>query len=298
MRDDEDASRRIYVGSLFHIGQFRRGPRHPNFRGPHANGGTLMVFPRTGVTITHAGREPVVADPNVVVYYNEGQIYSREALSDKGDLCEWFGFDHTLVADAIRPFDPRVDEHPLKPYSFSHGPSDTTSYLMQRLVVNHILSSETLDQLFIEETVLSTLKRVLWSRFQQDGKVPQRGRASVEKDIVQALQRILATHFEMNLSLEQLSTDLNYSAFHLCRIFRKHTGLSIHQYLKQLRLRTSLEYVTQANTDLTSLAVKLGFSSHSHFTEAFRKTFGAPPSTLRQASRQTIRGILSKISIA
>ncbi|MDQ2693192.1 MAG: hypothetical protein M3Y68_14230 [Chloroflexota bacterium] len=42
----------------------------------------------------------------------------------------------------------------------------------------------------------------------------------------------------------------------------------------------------------------MGFASHSHFTAAFRKTFGTPPSTLRRASRQTVRELLSKISIA
>lgn len=298
MRDDEDASRKIYAGPLFHIGQFRRGPRHPNFRGPHFNDGIMMVFPRTSVMITHAGGEPVVADPNVVMFYNDHQHYSRQALSEKGDLCEWFGFDDALVADAVRPFDPHVDDHPSNPFSFSHGPSDAASYLMQRLVVNHILSNEPLDQLFIEETVLSTLKRALWNRFQQEGQLPQRVRVSSEREIAQALQTILATHFEANLSLGQLSADLNYSAFHLCRVFHKHTGLSIHQYLKQLRLRTALEYLTQANADLSSLAVDLGFSSHSHFTEAFRRTFGSPPSALRQASRQSLRQVLSKISIA
>jgi len=35
--------------------------------------------------------------------------------------------------------------------------------------------------------------------------------------------------------------------------------------------------------DLTSLALDLGFSSHSHLTDAFRKEFGNPPSAMRKA---------------
>ena len=258
----------------------------------------LMVFPRTSVTIRHAGQEPVVADPNTVMFYNHGQVYSRGQLSEQGDACEWFGISARLVADAIRPFDAQVDDRPEKPFQFSHGPSDTLSYLMQRIVVDHILGDRQPDHLFIEETVLSVLKQVIGHGYHQRGLTPHKTKIIHEREIVEALRKTLALHFEQNLSLKQIAGYLNYSPFHLCRIFHKHTGASIHQYLKELRLRTSLEYVTQANADLTHLALKIGFSSHSHFTEAFRKTFGMPPSSLRQISRQRLHELQSKISIA
>src|SRR5687768_13109586 len=142
MREEQEVDSPIYKGVFFSIGQFRLKPKHLNFGGPHRIGGTLIVFPRTSVTITHAGKDPVVADPNTVMFYNDGQVYSRDKLSDKGDLCEWFGFDPKLVADAIRCFDRHVDDHPIEPFQFSHGPSDTTSYLWQRLVVDHILGDQ------------------------------------------------------------------------------------------------------------------------------------------------------------
>lgn len=298
MREDQDASRRIYDGAFFSVGQFRRGPKHPNFGGPHQVGGTLIVFPRTSVTITHAGKEPVLADPNTVMFYNDGQVYSRAKLSDKGDLCEWFGFDHKLVADAIRSFDAHVDDRRCKPFQFTHGASDTTSYLLQRLVVDHILVNQQPDTLFIEETVMQILKRVIEHNYRQRGVSPLTTKVSQELEVVDAIQKVLAIQFEQNPSLEQIAAQLSYSPFHLCRIFRKRTGQSIRQYLNQLRLRTALEYVTQANTDLTSLALRLGFASHSHFTEAFRKTFGTPPSALRNTSPPDMRHLLSKISIA
>jgi AraC family transcriptional regulator len=298
MREDQDATRRIYEGSFFSIGQFRRGPKHPNFGGPHQIRGTLVVFPRTSVTITHSGKAPVVADTNTVMFYNNGQIYSRSKLSDKGDLCEWFNFSPELVTDAIRSFDPHVDDRPDTPFSFSYGPSDTTSYLLQRLVVNHVLRNEPLDKLFVEEIMMHILKGVIENNYRQRGVAPSLTKIAQEAEIAKAIQKELALFFEENLSLEQIAARLNYSPFHLCRIFRKHTGQSIHQYLTHLRLRASLEYVTQANTDLTDLALEMGFANHSHFTQAFRKTFGTPPSALRNLSRQHIRQLLSKISIA
>jgi AraC-like DNA-binding protein len=298
MLPDQDATRRIYKGPFFRIGQFRRGPKHPDFNGPHRIGGTLLVFPRTSVTITHVGKEPVVADQNTVMFYNDGQIYSRGQLSEKGDLCEWFYVEPQLVADAIRSFDQHVDDHPFAPFSFSHGPSDATSYLLQRIVVDHILGTEQQDTLLIEETVLHILQRIIGNSYRRRGIVPHQSKNSMERDVVDATQKIVATCFEQNPSLAQIAALLNYSPFHVCRLFRKYTGQSIRQYLNQLRLRASLEYVTQTDIDLTNLALKLGFASHSHFTEAFRKRFGLPPSTIRNISARQMHQLLSKISIA
>jgi AraC family transcriptional regulator len=298
IREDQDASRQIYEGSFFSIGQFRRGPKHKNFEGPHQIGGTLIVFPRTTVTITHAGKEPVVADTNTVMFYNDKQVYSRQKLSDEGDLCEWFGFDPWLVADAIRAFDAHVDDDPGTPFRFSHGPNDTRSYLLQRLVVDHILAHRQPDHLFIEETVMQILNRVIVSNYRHRGMNPIKGNLLAERKVVDAIRQVVATHFEQNPSLEQIAAQVYYSPFHLCRIFRKHTGHTIRQYVNQLRLRASLEHVTQTNADLTHVALNMGFASHSHFTEAFRKTFGTPPSTLRKTSRRALREVLSKISIA
>lgn len=291
-------TRPIYKSSLFNIGLFRSHPDDCNFHGPHINGGYLMVFPRTSVLITHTGQEAVVADPATVMFYNHGQVYERDKLAEQGDACEWFGFCPGLIRDAIRAFDPYVDDRPCQPFQFTHGPSDTHSYLWQRLIVEHILENDEPDRLLVEETTLLTLKHVIENNYRQRGLPPRKSSTSIERDVAHDLRKLLSTHFQQDLSLDQISKDLTYSPFHLCRVFRKYTGHTIHQYLKQIRLRTSLEYVTQANTDLTHIAMQLGFSSHSHFTESFRKTFGRPPSALRNPSKRQVSELISKISIA
>ena len=53
-------------------------------------------------------------------------------------------------------------------------------------------------------------------------------------------------------------------------------------YRVRLRLFSSLEQVC-AGEDLTSIALVHGFDSHSHFTAAFHRAFGVPPSRLRGA---------------
>jgi AraC-like DNA-binding protein len=59
----------------------------------------------------------------------------------------------------------------------------------------------------------------------------------------------------------------------------------VHHWLLRLRLHTSLERVAEPRSDLTVIALDFGFASHSHFTAAFRRTFGLTPSALRRRAR-------------
>ena len=83
--------------------------------------------------------------------------------------------------------------------------------------------------------------------------------------------------------------------YHLARVFKERTGLTLHAYRDQLRLRASLDPVAEGRADLTELALDLGYSSHSHFTDAFRRAFGAPPRAIRRAATAAELLEMSKI---
>jgi AraC-like DNA-binding protein len=84
------------------------------------------------------------------------------------------------------------------------------------------------------------------------------------------------------LTLTRIAAALGVSVFHLCRSFRRATGLTLHGYRDEVRLRMALERLEQGEGDLTRLGLELGYSSHSHFTAAFRRSFGRPPSAARK----------------
>ena len=68
-------------------------------------------------------------------------------------------------------------------------------------------------------------------------------------------------------------------------MFRAETGFTLAGYRQALRLRAALERLPPTPGDLTTLALELGFSSHSHFTASFTREFGVPPSSIRNTRR-------------
>ncbi|MFZ0545183.1 MAG: AraC family transcriptional regulator [Candidatus Promineifilaceae bacterium] len=290
----------VFSSPLLEIGLFRCPTWSPSFQDSGPAQRHLLVFPRTSVKIQHEGKRPVVADPNVVMLYNQGQIYSRTKLSDRGDLCDWFSYHPKVIVEAMRPFDPTVDERWNNPFCFTHGPTDSDTYLLQRLAFEHVCQTLSPDVLFVEETMLLVLERVLRNTYHLNKSLPvtRPDTRQAHADLVHAAKAFIATHFNEPLTIDEIAQATYSSAFHLCRVFRQYTGNTLHHYLNQVRLKASLEFVAEPDVSLTDIGIGLGYASHSHFTKAFRQTFGAPPSTLRE--RVTIGRIreMSKILTA
>jgi AraC family transcriptional regulator len=104
-------------------------------------------------------------------------------------------------------------------------------------------------------------------------------------DVVERAREVIARRFADRLTLTDLSRETGASMFHLCRLFRAGTGRTLHAYLNQRRLRAALAPVLDSRLDLTQVALALGYSTHSHFTLAFRTEYGVTPSALREANR-------------
>ena len=64
--------------------------------------------------------------------------------------------------------------------------------------------------------------------------------------------------------------------------------MPVHQYLLRLRLTVALERL-DGGENVSTVAHAVGFSSHAHFTDAFRARFGMAPSRCL-GSRRT-RGV-------
>lgn len=275
----------LFATSLLKIGRFCCPVVHPQFQdtGPIVSG-HLIVFPRTSVYIQYPDAPPIVADPNQIMFYNLHQRYRRASLSADGDRCEWFAFAPDLLISALQEYEPQVVDQPERPFAFTHAPGSPQIYLHQRQVVEHLCRAAQPDILYVEETMLITLSMLLAHVYQYRRRKQRRARPATYQQqiaIVQAIQAELATRFQEKLLLKELAAQVYLSPYELCRIFRAHTGCTIHRYVNQLRLCTALESVTNTDADLTDLALTLGYNSHSHFTSAFRQTFGATPTRLR-----------------
>ena len=226
-----------------------------------ASAGWTLVLPYRGVFVWEVEGRRVIADPNTVILFAPGQPHRVYHPAQGGDACVAIALDDEW-AEWITPAGSRMRQHWILDGASQRAVHDVTQDL-------DVISSEALATETAVALVVDKLTRV-----GEPSSVSHRA-------MVDAVRERLASEPSAKVTLAQLAAEIGLSRFELSRRFRSHTGSSIHEYLVRLRLIGALGRLREGEADLTRLAFDSGFSSHAHFTSAFTKAFGRPPSEAR-----------------
>jgi AraC family transcriptional regulator len=223
-----------------------------------------LVVPRRGAFAWNVGTRTMLAEPNTVLLFHPAYAHRVTHPIDGGDDCTSIHLAPELSVDALG----RAASAPR--YWILDGPSQRTIHLAMHAMRDHP------DALAREEAAMTVLRLVA------DAPEPRTERHAPAVD---ALRERLAADPSERSSLHELSRGTGLSPYELARQFRARTGSSIHQYRLRLRLLLALARVRDGACDITALAYDLGFSSHAHFTSAFRSAFGKSPREMRSLGR-------------
>lgn len=105
---------------------------------------------------------------------------------------------------------------------------------------------------------------------------------------------IMNANIEAPLTPSEVATSVGLSSRQLERLFRKHLGTTPKTHYTGLRLRKARDLMFQTDMKLSEICFACGFNSQTHFSKAYRASFGVSPSrddgrfepaTLRMRSR-------------
>ncbi len=272
--------RLLYRSAIAAAGEYRCPPEHPLFRDSGPSAAHAIVFARSVTSVEPDGGAPFVEGPDVVSFFNRGEPYRQRRISPEGARCDWFVVADEILLESIRRRDPESADR-VRPFGVLSVPSTDALYLRQRAIV-HTLRRGRFEESDVDEAVLRLLEEVLARVGESRPPKAQRAGGPRARDRVAGAKAILAETYRRRLEITDVARELDVSVSYLCRLFRAHTGLSMSDYRRILRLRTALEPLLDREIDLGSLADRFGFASHSHFTLAFRKAFGISPSRWRE----------------
>ena len=78
------------------------------------------------------------------------------------------------------------------------------------------------------------------------------------------------------ISIEEITKQFYISRSALCKLFKKSTGMTIHQYITQSRIIRVMQLVRDGCT-IGEACTQFGFSDYSNFYRAYMKLIGIPP---------------------
>ena len=239
--------------------------------------GTHLVFPYRGMFVSHVGRRKAVADGNQLLVINASEPYRISHPVDGGDDCLSLG-----IAD------PLLDE--LTPTTLRSHHCGTATVATHRLridrktqalaaLLRHGLRSRLAEPLQAESAAVELLRRAF--RLERSGSGSWGRRQMVDRAKI-----ALANDLARRWTLAEIGREVGVSAVYLTQAFKQVEGEPLYRYQLRLRLARALDLLPRCE-DLTQLALELGFSSHSHFSAAFRRTYNCTPAAFRAAARPT-----------
>jgi len=102
---------------------------------------------------------------------------------------------------------------------------------------------------------------------------------------VRRVSDYLEAHLADDVSLADLGALLGLSTFHVCRAFKRSTGLPPHRWRHQRRMERGRELLESTNLPILEIAAAVGYADPGPFAAAFRKAFGLSPTDYRRERR-------------
>jgi len=271
--------RLLFASDVACAGTFACGVDDTSFRGGEPSTAHCIVFSQTPVWIQHDAGVRYVADPTVITFHNRGRAYRRWRIDARGDRCRWLAYAEDVANDVVRRWDrTHADRRRDAPFRFQFAAVPAALYLRHHRLFQRIDARG--DGLAIEEAALRLLDAVAAHTYGDDARGADAGAGHRDFDAVQHVRERIAASPAAAQPLRALAARVGLSPYQLCRAFGRVTGDTLTAYRLRLRLLGSIDEVC-AGDDLTSVALAWGFASHSHFTAAFHRTFGAAPSEVR-----------------
>ena len=138
------------------------------------------------------------------------------------------------------------------------------------------------QKLWYQAKTLELLSQVLFTAAPAEEFFCQRQKR-VARERVERTTAILRSHLVEPPDIEELGAQVGCSSFYLSRIFSKEMGMTIPQYLRQVRIETAANLLLGGRHNVTEAAMEVGYSSLSHFSKAFCTTIGCCPALFPSA---------------
>jgi AraC-like DNA-binding protein len=230
---------------------------------------TYFVFPYRGAYVRHLGSDDAVAEPNQVLFFNKDESYRVSHPVSGGDACLSLWVDEPLLSELV-------------PKDYVRGAGEL-AFRRQRVridaraqalvaLLRHGLQRGVIVEPLEGETLLLTLvRRALGERTSHAAKA-----TAARQKLVDRAKLVLTSDLGRRWTLAEIAVEVGVSPVYLTQVFQQVEGMPLYRYQLRLRLARALDVLPRYD-DLTTLSLDLGFSSHSHFSSAFRQTYGRTP---------------------
>ena len=146
--------------------------------------------------------------------------------------------------------------------------------------LSELISERELHEALEAEVCSAMLKGILLQLLRMD-RSPERA----VPQPVSALARYLSEHCRETVTGKALGQMLGYHPFYLNKLFREHTGQTIHRYQMECRIKLACGMLASTRLSIKEISDSLGFANPAYFSETFKQHRRVTPTEYRTGLR-------------
>lgn len=107
------------------------------------------------------------------------------------------------------------------------------------------------------------------------------------RQLIASIQNYIQNHLSDDLNLTIIANYVNYNDSHISRLFKRHTGSNLSEYITSCRIEYAKKLLEKTEDTVQVISQKTGFHTSQYFSSTFRKSTGLSPYEYRMQKRTT-----------
>ena len=101
--------------------------------------------------------------------------------------------------------------------------------------------------------------------------------------LIRRARDYILSHIGESVTTDALSKELGMNRTYLCKLFAEETGLTVNQYVTQVKMEEAKRLIDVTKKSFAEIAQYLGYSSQSYFQKTFKKVWNMTPGEYRNS---------------
>ncbi len=103
-----------------------------------------------------------------------------------------------------------------------------------------------------------------------------------QKNVIEHAINYMKSHYNTRMNLDDIAADLFLSKDYFRQLFKKSTGMSITDYIQNVRVEEATRLLETTDMNVAAVAEKCGFTDIKFFYKTFKKITGKTPNEYRK----------------
>lgn len=113
------------------------------------------------------------------------------------------------------------------------------------------------------------------------------GMETLYDPIITNIKNYIAESLCYDISVRQIASVFNYNEKYIGKLFKKHTGKTIKEYLNDKRLKNAEQLLKNTTLTISEISARTGFNNVTYFNRLFKTHFQMSPTKYRAIEKDT-----------